>query len=73
MSCPFCELSAQRIVFQNELAIALYDGYPVSDGHGLVIPKRHILDYWGLTEPNARLATTFLRLYEKAFNREIRW
>ncbi len=49
MSCAFCELPAERIVFQNELAIAFYDGYPVSEGHALVIPKRHVADYWGLT------------------------
>ena len=50
MPCIFCDLPADRIVFQNELAIAFYDGYPVSDGHGLVIPKRHVVDYWGLTQ-----------------------
>jgi len=50
MPCIFCDLPADRIVFQNELAIALYDGYPVSDGHALVIPKRHVFDYWGLTQ-----------------------
>ncbi len=49
MSCAFCELPAERIVFQNDLAIAFYDGYPVSEGHALVIPKRHVADYWGLT------------------------
>jgi diadenosine tetraphosphate (Ap4A) HIT family hydrolase len=49
VSCPFCNLPADRIVLQNDLAIAFYDGYPVSDGHGLVIPKRHVDDYWGLT------------------------
>ncbi len=49
MSCAFCELPTERIVFQNDLAIAFYDGYPVSDGHALVIPKRHVVDYWGLT------------------------
>jgi ATP adenylyltransferase len=50
MPCIFCDLPANRIIFQNELAIAFYDGYPVSDGHGLVIPKRHVVDYWGLTQ-----------------------
>ncbi len=49
MSCAFCEFPLERIVFQDELAIAFYDGYPVSIGHALVIPKRHVVDYWGLT------------------------
>jgi ATP adenylyltransferase len=66
MSCPFCELSAQRIVFQNELAIAFYDGYPVSDGHGLVIPKRHILDYWGLTAAEREACHDLLEALRKS-------
>jgi ATP adenylyltransferase len=49
MTCPFCELPLDRIVIQNNLAIGFYDGYPVSAGHALVIPKRHVVDYWGLT------------------------
>lgn len=34
---------------QNDFALAFYDGYPVSEGHSLVIPRRHVEDYWGLT------------------------
>jgi ATP adenylyltransferase len=49
MHCQFCELPVERVVYRNELAIAFYDGYPVSDGHALVIPVRHVVDYWGLT------------------------
>jgi ATP adenylyltransferase len=49
MPCVFCELPAERIVHQNESAISFYDGYPVSEGHALVIPRRHVADYWGLT------------------------
>ncbi len=49
MRCPFCDLPSGRVVFENELALAFYDGYPVSDGHALVIPRRHASDYWELT------------------------
>lgn len=44
-----CEIPAERIVFQHKWAMAFYDVYPVSDGHGLVIPKRHVVDFWGPT------------------------
>jgi diadenosine tetraphosphate (Ap4A) HIT family hydrolase len=47
-SCPFCNLPSERIVFQNADAIAFADGYPVTDGHSIVIPRRHVIDYWGL-------------------------
>jgi diadenosine tetraphosphate (Ap4A) HIT family hydrolase len=40
--CPFCTLPAARVVGQNEHAIWIRDGFPVSPGHSLVIPKRHV-------------------------------
>ena len=40
--CPFCTLPAARIVAQNDYGLWIYDGFPVSRGHSLIIPKRHI-------------------------------
>ena len=42
MECPFCSLPEGRVVARNEFAIALRDAYPVSPGHTLIIPSRHI-------------------------------
>jgi diadenosine tetraphosphate (Ap4A) HIT family hydrolase len=39
--CAFCTLPSDRILGQNELAVWIRDGFPVSPGHSLVIPKRH--------------------------------
>ena len=47
-SCVFCELPAERIVAENELALAFRDGFPVTPLHTLVIPKRHAADYFAL-------------------------
>ncbi|MFM1987180.1 MAG: hypothetical protein RJA99_137 [Pseudomonadota bacterium] len=41
-TCPFCTLPAARIVASNDLAIAIRDGYPISPGHTLIIPRRHV-------------------------------
>ena len=49
--CVFCELPKERIVEENELAIAFEDGYPVTEGHTLVIPKRHVANYFDLYQP----------------------
>jgi len=49
-SCLFCSMPADRIVESNDLAYAVRDGFPVTDGHTLVIPKRHVTDFFGLTE-----------------------
>ncbi len=40
--CPFCSLDESRIVLANTFAIAIFDGFPISPGHTLIIPKRHI-------------------------------
>jgi diadenosine tetraphosphate (Ap4A) HIT family hydrolase len=41
-NCIFCTLEKNSLVLVNALAINIYDNYPVSKGHSLVIPKRHI-------------------------------
>lgn len=57
--CVFCQIedTKERIIdgLENELAFAVYDGYPVTSGHTLVIPKRHVGDYFDLyqSERNA--------------------
>ncbi len=48
MTCVFCEMSNK--VLENELAMAFYDKYPVNKGHLLIIPKRHVEQYFDLTE-----------------------
>ena len=47
--CFFCNIPPVRIVLENELAYAVRDGYPVTEMHSLIIPKRHIQDYFDLT------------------------
>ena len=49
--CAFCELPQDRVVGSHELAYAVRDRYPVTDGHTLVIPKRHVADYFDLYQP----------------------
>lgn len=47
--CIFCNLASERIIAENELCLAIRDGFPVSEGHSLIIPKRHVADYFDLT------------------------
>lgn len=47
--CLFCTIPLERVVLHNELAYAILDGFPVTEGHALVIPRRHVQDYFGLT------------------------
>ena len=48
--CLFCSIKASGITHENNLAFASYDTYPVSKFHCLIIPKRHISDYFDLTD-----------------------
>jgi len=47
--CLFCNTTKKEIIFENDLAVATYDSYPVSKFHSLIIPKRHIKSYYELT------------------------
>ena len=47
--CPFCNLGDGRIVTQNNLAVALWDRYPVNPGHALIVPRRHVATFFEAT------------------------
>ena len=48
--CLFCNAKESGIAAENELAYASYDSYPVSDFHCLIIPKRHVKDYFEMSD-----------------------
>lgn len=50
MECLFCEKRDIRteFIYENESVFVLYDQYPVNKGHCLIIPKRHIVEYFDL-------------------------
>lgn len=49
MNCPFCTFDTSRIIASNNHAIAIRDGFPISEGHTLIIPKRHIASLFEAT------------------------
>ena len=49
-ACPFCRLPSERIRHEADTALALHDGYPVSPGHTLVIPRRHVASFFEITD-----------------------
>lgn len=48
--CPFCTLEACQVVAETELTVSLRDNFPVSEGHTLIIPRRHVHSLFALTE-----------------------
>ena len=47
--CLFCNNKESSLADENKLAYISYDTYPVSEFHCLIIPKRHVKDYFELT------------------------
>ena len=49
--CPFCRVETEReIIASSALSLAFFDGFPVSPGHTLIIPKRHVASFFDLTK-----------------------
>jgi diadenosine tetraphosphate (Ap4A) HIT family hydrolase len=48
MDCIFCK-GDRDVLLESGLSFAVFDGFPVSKGHALVIPKRHVATIWDLT------------------------
>jgi len=48
-TCPFCSPSSERVLLQNQNCLALYDGYPVTRGHTLIVPRRHVSSVFELS------------------------
>ena len=60
--CLFCNSKNSGIAYENKLAYASYDTYPVSELHCLIIPKRHIKDYFELNDDELIACNDLIRL-----------
>ncbi len=50
MNCVFCSLPSSRHIAENDHFVAVRDIHPVSPGHSLIVARRHITDFFALTE-----------------------
>lgn len=62
-ACPFCQIPPERVVLANDLAFVIRDGYPISPGHTLVIPRRHVGSFFEISEAER---TAMLQLLDAA-------
>lgn len=72
MSCPFCSLDLSRVIAENDLALALRDGYPVNPGHTLVIPKRHVGSWFEATSEEQRAIMNLIEVVKAGLEGELR-
>ena len=63
LHCPFCSLTPDRIISKSEYAITIRDAFPVSEGHALILPRRHVQSFFEL---RANEKEAILQAVEKA-------
>jgi diadenosine tetraphosphate (Ap4A) HIT family hydrolase len=68
-NCVFCNIDSKQIVFENELAYVKLDKYPVSKGHSLVIPKRHIKTFFEATAEEVNAIRELLHEQKQALDK----
>lgn len=59
--CIFCHTANEKLVVENDLAQAVYDTFPVSPGHTLIVPRRHATTIWDLTDEEYRACFALVR------------
>ena len=60
MTCPFCS-PEREFIAANVGAIAIYDEFPVSDGHALVVPRRHVPSVFDLDDDDYQACFNLVR------------
>ena len=60
--CLFCNIKESDLAKENNLAYASYDSFPVTDKHCLIIPKRHVKDYFDLTNEEIIACNTLIKI-----------
>ena len=63
--CLFCNSKSSGVVHENDLAYASYDTYPVSKHHCLIIPKRHVKDYFELSNKELIACNDLIKIIRK--------
>ena len=59
--CIFCTIEESRIENENNFFVVIKDLYPVTDGHILIIPKRHIQSFFDLNKEEVGSLLLLLR------------
>ena len=68
--CIFCHLSPDRVVHETALSRVVRDAFPVSPGHTLIMPKRHVASFFDVTEAERTDLMNLLRQVRESLERE---
>lgn len=70
--CVFCTLPDGRVIRANEHAFTIRDGFPISPGHTLVIPRRHVGSFFEVTAEERTCLLELLDQSKKMIDEEFR-
>ena len=68
--CLFCDIKKSGCAYENELAYASYDSYPVTEDHCLIIPKRHIKDYFDISNDELVACNELIQIIKKEITKK---
>ena len=68
--CLFCNIKKTGLTEENELAYASFDSYPVTNHHCLIIPKRHVENYFDLNEKEIIACNQLIRKIKKEIEKK---
>ena len=71
MECIFCHLDRSMLA-ETKLSCAFLDRFPVSKGHSLVIPKRHVASLWEMTTEEYADAFSLVKQIKDLIQREFK-
>ena len=71
--CPFCLNNlTSEILLENNFSYAIYDKFPVSKGHILIIPKQHNSNYFDLSLEEQKECLILLNNAKKILDKEFK-
>ena len=70
VDCPFCSLNPGEVLIARPLALARHDLFPVSKGHTLIIPRRHVVSFFETTAEERREMMELLDEAKAVLDRE---
>lgn len=72
MTCPFCQLPPERIQFSNLHSVVIRDGFPISPGHTLIIPRRHVGSFFDIDAAEREALMALLEEAKRRLDKEFK-
>lgn len=60
--CPYCNFDEYDVITQNDFGVVLAEPCPLSKGHSVIIPRRHVGSFFDITEKERKSLMSLLEL-----------